>query len=97
MTCPPKSEQTSIIRYVDHADRRIQRYISATQRLIALLREYRTRLITDVVTGKLDVREAAARLPETDPLGRHVEGAETIPIDSNLHPTEHDTSKEAMP
>ncbi len=28
------------------------------------LREYRTRLIADVVTGNLDVREAAARLPE---------------------------------
>ena len=26
--------------------------------------EYRTRLIADVVTGKLDVREAAAQLPE---------------------------------
>jgi len=26
--------------------------------------EYRTRLYADVVTGKLDVREAAARLPE---------------------------------
>lgn len=39
----------------------------ATSRLdaeISLLREYRTRLIADVVTGKLDVREAAARLPE---------------------------------
>ena len=31
---------------------------------ISLLREYRTRLIADVVTGKLDVREAAARLPD---------------------------------
>ena len=31
---------------------------------IDLLREYRTRLIADVVTGKLDVREAAARLPD---------------------------------
>ena len=31
---------------------------------ISLLREYRTRLIADVVTGKLDVREAAVRLPE---------------------------------
>ena len=29
-----------------------------------LAREYRTRLIADVVTGKLDVREAAARLPD---------------------------------
>jgi type I restriction enzyme S subunit len=31
---------------------------------VSLLREYRTRLIADVVTGKLDVREAAARLPD---------------------------------
>ena len=29
-----------------------------------ILREYRTRLVADVVTGKLDVREAAAQLPE---------------------------------
>ena len=37
------------------------------RREIALLREYRTRLIADVVTGKLDVRAAAAKLPdETD-------------------------------
>ena len=34
------------------------------EREIALLREYRTRLIADVVTGKLDVREVAARLPD---------------------------------
>jgi hypothetical protein len=34
------------------------------EREIDLLREYRTRLVADVVTGKLDVREAAARLPE---------------------------------
>ena len=33
-----------------------------------MLQEYRTRLIADVVTGKLDVREAAAALPEADPL-----------------------------
>lgn len=34
---------------------------------ISLLREYRTRLIADVVTGRLDVREAAVQLPdETD-------------------------------
>ena len=34
------------------------------QRQIDLLREYRTRLIADVVTGKLEVRAAAAMLPE---------------------------------
>ena len=31
---------------------------------VALVIEYRTRLIADVVTGKLDVREAAAHLPD---------------------------------
>ena len=30
------------------------------------MEEYRTRLIADVVTGKLDVREAAAQLPDED-------------------------------
>lgn len=34
------------------------------EREISLLREYRTRLVSDVVTGKLDVREAAAKLPD---------------------------------
>ena len=33
---------------------------------INLIREFRTRLIADVVTGKLDVRAAAAKLPEED-------------------------------
>jgi type I restriction enzyme S subunit len=36
------------------------------EREVILLREYRTRLVADVVTGKLDVREAALSLPEED-------------------------------
>ena len=92
---PPLSEQAAIARYLDHADRRSQRHISATQRQIALLREYRTRLIADVVTGKLDVRDAAADLPETDPLARNRDRADTIPAESNLHSTAHDMAKEA--
>ena len=39
-----------------------------TAREIELLREFRTRIINDVVTGRLDVREAAACLPD-DPAG----------------------------
>ena len=31
-----------------------------------LVQEYRTRLIADVVTGKLDVREVAVQLPDDD-------------------------------
>ena len=63
---PPLSEQIAIARFMDAADRRISARRATVGRQIALLREYRTRLIADVVTGKLDVREAAARLPEGD-------------------------------
>ena len=38
--------------------------IARTEREIALVQEYRTRLTADIVTGKLDVREAAAKLPD---------------------------------
>jgi type I restriction enzyme S subunit len=61
---PPLSEQTAIVRFVDEKTTRIDALIVATHREADLLREYRTRLIADVVTGKVDVREAAARLPE---------------------------------
>jgi len=68
MPFPPDAEQTSIVRFLDHADRRIRRYIDRARREIDLLEEYRTRLIADVVTGKLDVREVAVTLPD-DPDG----------------------------
>lgn len=61
---PPFAEQT---RIVYHLERATSGVVSADQRAhreIELLREYRTRLIADVVTGKLDVREAAERLPQ---------------------------------
>ena len=64
------SEQVAIARFLDHVDSRVQRLtvrkerISGVQRQSSLLGEYRTRLISDVVTGKLDVREAAANLPD---------------------------------
>ena len=65
---PPVKEQRGIVRYLDAACSRIDGAVFRAQREIELVREYRTRLIADVVTGKLDVREAAAALPEGDPL-----------------------------
>jgi len=61
---PPVSEQRVILDEVARQTSGLDAAIARTEREIALLREYRTRLIADVVTGKLDVREAAARLPE---------------------------------
>ena len=46
-----------------------------------LLGEYRARLIADVVTGKLDVREAAATLPEVDPLADNDEADDPLGAD----------------
>ncbi len=58
---PPLPEQTAIVKYLDKATADINTAIARARREIDLLREYRTRLIADVVTGKLDVREAAAQ------------------------------------
>lgn len=60
---PPVSEQIEIVAYAEQETQELNIVISRIEREIELLREYRTRLIADVVTGKLDVREAAARLP----------------------------------
>jgi len=70
---PPPEEQCAIVDYYDQATASIDTAITRAKREIELLNEYRTRLIADVVTGKLDVRpacalhadrEAAAKLPE---------------------------------
>lgn len=64
LSLPPLPEQTAIAEYLDAQTAKLDTAIAAARREIDLLREYRTRLISDVVTGKLDVREVAARLPE---------------------------------
>jgi type I restriction enzyme, S subunit len=61
---PPPEEQARIVSWINRDTQDIEAAVTRTEREISLLREYRTRLIADVVTGKLDVREAAARLPE---------------------------------
>jgi type I restriction enzyme S subunit len=61
---PPATEQARIVDYIGDALKSVIAASDRAQREIVLLREYGTRLIADVVTGKLDVREAAARLPD---------------------------------
>ena len=56
LPCPPLPEQAAIVRYLDHVDRRIQRYIRAKQKLIALLEEQKQAVIHSAVTGQIDVR-----------------------------------------
>ena len=58
---PPVAEQESLVRFLDVVLKQADRAVSRVRRQIELLREYRARLISDVVTGKLDVREEAHR------------------------------------
>ena len=54
---PPASEQVAIVEYLNRATAEIDIAVARAKRQIELLNEYRTRLIADVVTGKLDVRD----------------------------------------
>jgi len=76
---PPKEEQVRIAAHLESATAGLATSIACYRRGIDLLREFRTRLISDVVTGKLDVRDAAAALPEG---GDEVEPADEVESES---------------
>jgi type I restriction enzyme S subunit len=64
LAMPPVHEQTEIVQLIEQSLRPLEDTNSRVHREIELLREYRTRLIADVVTGKLDVR--GVELPALD-------------------------------
>lgn len=64
ITLPPVAEQHDIVRRVEELIAPMADTIESVRDEIGLVREYRTRVIADVVTGKLDVREAAANLSD---------------------------------
>lgn len=53
---PPILEQRKIVIYIRQNISKIDFVIRKTQKEIKIIQEYRTRLISDVVTGKIDVR-----------------------------------------
>ena len=69
VSVPPLDEQHRITDYIRERSSESLGMSNRTLKQIELIREYRTRLIADVVTGKLDVREAAAGLPDDDEVG----------------------------
>jgi type I restriction enzyme S subunit len=58
------AEQKEVVEHVSSEIAPLNTAIARTEREISLMQEYRTRLTADVVTGKLDVRAAAAKLPD---------------------------------
>jgi type I restriction enzyme, S subunit len=64
ISVPPVQEQRALIEGLAQQTETVANAMLVARRQVDLLREYRTRLISDVVTGKLDVREAAESIPE---------------------------------
>ena len=54
---PPLPEQQKIVAYLDAEGAKTDKAIAAVTRQIGLLKEYRTRLISDAVTGRIDLRK----------------------------------------
>jgi type I restriction enzyme S subunit len=61
---PSEEEQATIVAWVTDSTAAINTAIDRANREIFLLREYHARMIADLVTGKLDVRETASGLPD---------------------------------
>ena len=89
---PPIDEQQAIVNFYNEVIGDTEHVINQTRRQIEMIREYRIRLIADVVTGKLDVREAAAKLPEVDPLEAEDALDDTFDTDTELDSAELDTT-----
>jgi type I restriction enzyme S subunit len=76
LAIPPLEEQREIVAAIRAQTIKIDSTVATSEREISFLREYRTRLIADVVTGKLDVRAVAVRLPDDEG-----EQGEPIPLE----------------
>lgn len=94
LICPPIEEQREILQAVKGQTATMEGAISRAQREIDLIREYRTRMIADVVTGKLDVRAAAASLTiesdEVEPFN------EDMPLDDDEETIEMEDKEEHL-
>src|SRR5262249_26599136 len=61
---PPLNEQHTICAALQSDISRVEQALVQIGRELSLVRELRSVIVSDVVTGKLDVRQAAARLPQ---------------------------------
>lgn len=63
---PPLHEQDQILDYVDENIAAVNAAQETIHKQIAAVKKYNSKLVADVVTGKLDVREFAQRLPNVE-------------------------------
>lgn len=71
LATPSILEQIEIVDYIEKETALIDKTISRTEREIELIQEYRSRIVSDVVTGKLDVR--GIEIPDFEPVEADLE------------------------
>jgi type I restriction enzyme S subunit len=86
---PPRNEQMTVAESLDSRLAELNRATETIYHEIDLTREYRARLIADVVTGRIDIREAACSLPAETEEPEVISEAETEE-DAELIPEESD-------
>jgi type I restriction enzyme S subunit len=87
---PVGPEQDAIVAHVDNATSQLVASTNSVQSEISLIQEFRTRLIADAVTGKLDVRAVVTSLPDTaefEPIDESTEGDD---LDETMDDTENE-------
>ncbi len=65
LAIPPTTEQRNIFEIIDAKTSKIDYLISKQQQMIELLQEHKTSLISQAVTGKIDVRSLSQEVKET--------------------------------
>ncbi|CCO22315.1 restriction endonuclease subunit S [Maridesulfovibrio hydrothermalis] len=68
---PPIDEQQLIVSFLEKETILIDKTVTRTEQEIELIQEYRTRLVSDVVTGKVDVR--SVKIPDFEPAETELE------------------------
>jgi type I restriction enzyme S subunit len=92
---PPEPEQEQIVQWVAAKTSDLDRATGIVSHECSLVREFHSRLIADVVTGKLDVRAAAAVLPDELDEPEVIEGEVAEEYSDEAGPTEVEEETEA--
>lgn len=72
---PPINEQSKIAEYAEKISNRTSKLVEILTHYVSLLQEYRTRLVADVVTGQIDVRNIT--IPNYETITETIDQPET--------------------
>ncbi len=92
---PPTEKQEPIVKFIDDSVASLNQAIRFASREIELMREYRTRLIADVVTGKLDVRHLVSPPTSIEPEELTAFDDDEAPLEDLLEDEENEPAEEA--